>query len=75
MRIVRFVVEMLITAVLAGLAAVAATWTWSVVAHGAPLVDWATSARLAILLGTSLPVTRRVAALRRCGFRVPPAEE
>ena len=66
MWILWFVVEVLVTAVAAGLAAAGTIWGWNLVAHGAATVDWATAARIAILLGAGLPVTRRVAAPRRC---------
>ena len=65
MKIVGFVVEAIVTAILACLAAVAATWLWNAGIHGTPLAEWHTAARLGILLGVTLPVTRRVAQPRR----------
>jgi len=51
MKIAGFVVEVIVTAISACLAAVAVTWLWNVGVHRTPLVEWHTAARLGILLG------------------------
>jgi hypothetical protein len=66
MRIRMLLAEMAVTLVATFLAAVCTTLLWNLGAHGLATVDWATSARLAIMFGVGLPVTRRVAT-RRAG--------
>ncbi|KPJ61585.1 MAG: hypothetical protein AMJ46_00305 [Latescibacteria bacterium DG_63] len=51
-----FVVTFVVTLVVA----VIVTLLWNLIAHGSPAVDWATSFRLAIILGFALPIASRV---------------
>ena len=72
MRIGMLLAEMGMTGSAAFVAAAATTLLWSLGVHGAPAVDLATSARLAVSLGVVLPVSRRLSArwaARACASR------
>jgi len=58
--------EIAVTFAAAFAAAALATFLWNAAAHSSPGVDWATCFRLALILGTGLPVSRWVAGSRRC---------
>ena len=50
-----FVVTFVITLVVA----IIVTLLWNLIAHGDVNIDWATSFRLAIILGIALPIVKR----------------
>ena len=52
-------VEFLLTFVVTLIVAVVVTLLWNLVAHGDASIDWATSFRLAIILGIALPIVNR----------------
>jgi len=52
-------VEFLLTFVVTLIVAVVVTLLWNLVAHGDTSIDWATSFRLAIILGIALPIVNR----------------
>ena len=56
MNLQRFLVDAVITAVVAFMAATIATYVYSLLAHGAGQVDWGTAVELAIVFGIVLPI-------------------
>ncbi len=53
-------VDFAITFVVALVVTIMVTMLWSLAAHGGAGIDWATSFRLAIILGIVLPIVNRV---------------
>jgi len=52
--------EFLLTFVVTLIVAFVVTLLWNLVVHGDASIDWATSFRLAIILGIALPIVNRV---------------
>ncbi len=52
-------IEFLVTFIITLITAVVVTLVWNLLAHGAANVDWATSFRLAVILGVVMPVVNR----------------
>jgi len=71
MRILYRGAEIAVTFAAAFAAAALATFLWNAAAHASPSVDWATCFRLAVILGTGLPISRWVAGSRRCRRPAP----
>jgi hypothetical protein len=49
--VVTFIVTLVVTIIV--------TLVWNLIAHGGANIDWATSFRLAIILGIALPIVNR----------------
>jgi hypothetical protein len=56
----RWFLDFLATFVVTGAVAIVVTLLWNLIAHGSAAVDWATSFRLAIILGIALPTVNRM---------------
>ena len=56
-----FVVDMMVTFVLTLVVTVIVTYLYSLIAHGAGVIDWETSIRFAIIFAIVLPGTRKLA--------------
>jgi len=50
--VVTFIVTLVVTIIV--------TFLWNLIAHGDAVIDWATSFRLAIILGIALPTVNRM---------------
>ncbi len=66
MKATRVLADAAITSGIALVVSVAVTWLWSLARHGAGVVDWEASFRLAIILGIALPWLR---ARERAGLK------
>lgn len=53
------------TFIVTGVVATAVTLIWNLIAHGQAAVEWATSFRLAIILGIALPTVNRMDRKRK----------
>lgn len=53
--------EFLVTGIVTLVVTILVTLIWNLIAHRVPMVDWATSFRLAIILGIALPTVNRMA--------------
>jgi hypothetical protein len=53
------------TFMVTGVVATAVTLLWNLIAHGQAVVEWATSFRLAIILGIALPTVNRMDRKRK----------
>ncbi len=60
MNFKRFAIDFSITFVCAFVAAIATTYLYGLVVHGAGVVEWGTSGRLAIVLGIVVPLAQHM---------------
>ena len=65
MNIKKLLIDFVTTFALILVVATIVTYLWNLIRHGQGTVDWATSFRLAIILGIALPVTRAMRSRKK----------